>query len=38
MLARTLARLHEQAWPELHIVDVAEDGLRATELGAGRGP
>lgn len=32
VLARTLARLLEQAWPELRIVGVAEDGLRATEL------
>jgi DNA-binding LytR/AlgR family response regulator len=32
VLARTLTRLLEQAWPELHIVGVAEDGLRATEL------
>jgi DNA-binding LytR/AlgR family response regulator len=33
VLARTLIRLLEQVWPELHIVGVAEDGLRATELG-----
>jgi DNA-binding LytR/AlgR family response regulator len=32
VLARTLARLLDQAWPELRIVGVAEDGLRATEL------
>lgn len=32
VLARTLMRLLEQAWPELRIVGVAEDGLRATEL------
>lgn len=33
VLARTLIRLLEQVWPELRIVGVAEDGLRATELG-----
>lgn len=32
VLARTLARLLEQVWPELQIVGVAEDGVRATEL------
>jgi DNA-binding LytR/AlgR family response regulator len=32
VLARTLTRLLEQVWPELRIVGVAEDGLRATEL------
>jgi DNA-binding LytR/AlgR family response regulator len=32
VLARTLTRLLEQVWPELHIVGVADDGLRATEL------
>ena len=32
VLARTLTRLLEQLWPELRIVDVADDGLRATEL------
>ena len=32
VLARTLMRLLEQAWPELQIVGVADDGLRATEL------
>jgi DNA-binding LytR/AlgR family response regulator len=32
VLARTLARLLEQVWPELRIVGVADDGLRATEL------
>ena len=32
VLARTLTRLLEQAWPELRIVGVADDGLRATEL------
>jgi DNA-binding LytR/AlgR family response regulator len=31
-LARTLTRLLEQVWPELRIVGVADDGLRATEL------
>ena len=32
VLARTLTRLLEQEWPELRIVGVADDGLRATEL------
>lgn len=32
VLARTLIRLLEQVWPELRIVGVADDGLRATEL------
>jgi DNA-binding LytR/AlgR family response regulator len=32
VLARTLARLLAQAWPELRIVGVADDGLGATEL------
>lgn len=32
VLARTLTRLLEQLWPELHIVGIADDGLRATEL------
>jgi DNA-binding LytR/AlgR family response regulator len=32
VLARTLTRLLEQLWPELRIVGVADDGLRATEL------
>jgi len=32
VLARTLTRLLEQVWPELRIVGVADDGLRATEL------
>lgn len=32
VLARTLSRLLEQVWPELRIVGVADDGLRATEL------
>nr|WP_316641823.1 LytTR family DNA-binding domain-containing protein [uncultured Roseateles sp.] len=31
-LARTLSRLLGQAWPELQIVALAEDGLAATEL------
>jgi DNA-binding LytR/AlgR family response regulator len=31
-LARALTRLLEQVWPELRIVGVADDGLRATEL------
>ncbi|MBX3638333.1 MAG: response regulator, partial [Rubrivivax sp.] len=38
VLARTLTRLLEQAWPELHIVGVAEDGLRATELALAETP
>lgn len=32
VLARTLTRLLEPLWPELRIVGVADDGLRATEL------
>ena len=32
VLARVLNRLLEQAWPELRIAGIAEDGLRATEL------
>jgi DNA-binding LytR/AlgR family response regulator len=32
VLARTLTRLLELVWPELRIVGVADDGLRATEL------
>ncbi|MBL8350243.1 MAG: response regulator transcription factor [Burkholderiaceae bacterium] len=38
VLARTLARLLEQAWPELRIAGVAEDGLRATELALAEAP
>jgi DNA-binding LytR/AlgR family response regulator len=38
LLARTLIRLLEQVWPELRIVGVAEDGLRATELGLASTP
>ena len=38
VLARTLARLLEQAWPELRIVGVAEDGMRATELALTEAP
>ena len=37
-LARTLTRLLGQAWPELRIVGVAEDGLRATELALAEAP
>ncbi len=33
LLARTLTRLLEQAWPELRIVGVADDGPQAIELG-----
>ena len=32
VLARTLTRLLEEVWPELRIVGVADDGLRATEM------
>jgi DNA-binding LytR/AlgR family response regulator len=32
VLARTLTRLLEQVWPELRIVGVADDGLRASDL------
>jgi DNA-binding LytR/AlgR family response regulator len=32
VLARTLTRLLEQVWPELCVVGMADDGLRATEL------
>jgi DNA-binding LytR/AlgR family response regulator len=38
VLARTLTRLLEQAWPELLVVGVAEDGLRATELALAETP
>lgn len=38
VLARTLARLLGQAWPELHIAGVADDGLRATELALAEAP
>ena len=38
VLARTLTRLLEQVWPELRIVGVADDGLRATELALELGP
>jgi DNA-binding LytR/AlgR family response regulator len=38
VLARTLARLLDEAWPELRIIDVAEDGLRATELALAETP
>jgi DNA-binding LytR/AlgR family response regulator len=38
VLARTLTRLLEQAWPELRIVGVAEDGLQATELALAEAP
>lgn len=38
VLARTLTRLLEQVWPELRIVGVAEDGLRATELALDSAP
>jgi len=32
VLARTLSRLLAEVWPELHVVGVAEDGVRAIEL------
>ena len=32
VLARTLTRLLEQVWPELRIVGMADDGLRAAQL------
>jgi len=38
VLARTLTRLLGQTWPELRIVGVAEDGLRATELALAEAP
>lgn len=38
VLARTLRRLLEQAWPELQIVAMAEDGLQATEQGLTHAP
>jgi DNA-binding LytR/AlgR family response regulator len=38
VLARTLTRLLEQAWPELRIAGVAEDGLWATELALAEAP
>lgn len=38
VLARTLRRLLEQAWPELQIVAMAEDGLQATEQGLSHVP
>jgi DNA-binding LytR/AlgR family response regulator len=38
VLARTLARLLEQAWPELRIAGIADDGLRATELALAEAP
>jgi DNA-binding LytR/AlgR family response regulator len=38
VLARTLSRLLGQAWPELRVVAIAEDGLRATELALGEAP
>ena len=38
VLARTLVRLIEEAWPELRIAGVAEDGLYATELALSETP
>lgn len=38
LLARALIRQLEPLWPELRIVGVAEDGLKATELGLAQAP
>ncbi len=38
VLARTLSRLLGEAWPELRIVGIAEDGLQATELALAKQP
>ena len=38
VLARTLSRQLEQAWPELRIAGVAEDGPRAIELALAEAP
>ncbi len=38
VLARTLHRLLEEAWPELRVAAIAEDGLQATELGLTHAP
>lgn len=38
VLARTLVRLLDQAWPELRIAGIAEDGLRAVELALAEAP
>ena len=38
VLARNLTRLLEQVWPELRIIGVADDGLRATELALALSP
>ncbi len=38
VLSRTLCRLLQVAWPELQIVGVAEDGLKATELALEHAP
>ncbi|CAD5371425.1 Uncharacterized response regulatory protein VV2_1193 [Rubrivivax sp. A210] len=38
VLARSLARLLAQLWPELSIVGVADDGLQATELALAHAP
>ena len=38
VLSRTLCRLLQQVWPELQIVGVAEDGLKATELALEHAP
>jgi DNA-binding LytR/AlgR family response regulator len=38
ILARTLRRLLDEVWPELDIVGVAEDGLKAAELALQHAP
>ena len=38
VLSRTLLRLLREAWPELQVVGVAEDGLKATELALAHAP
>ncbi|MDM4765222.1 LytTR family DNA-binding domain-containing protein [Pelomonas sp. SE-A7] len=38
LLARTLARLLGELWPELQIVGLAEDGLQAAELALSKAP
>lgn len=38
VLARTLVRLLEQAWPELHVAGIAEDGPGAIELALAETP
>ncbi|WP_374675145.1 LytR/AlgR family response regulator transcription factor [Ideonella sp.] len=38
VLARTLSRMLAQAWPELRVAGVADDGLRATEMALAEAP